>query len=276
MITNLSAITKTVVASWAMVCLVAGNGFKTYAQAPNTLGFIPASIEEVDVAFPIYKKWHLTGQADFQMVTQGAYTNNNPFAYVQRSVVRPWLIYNGFPRMKLSLGYAYNHKYDIKEAGFPDVKEQRIILMGSFSQGLATGSFFEQVRFETKFFKDRNDTQRTIPRLRGRIGFNHFIRRNSENTLFATPSISYYTEVMFKFASDDYAPNNFDIFRQCVYFSAGLTDRLHFAAGILGQIQLRTNGNQFDIYYGPTLSFKYDFTAKRQRVTFEDMEGGAD
>ncbi|MFT3823689.1 MAG: DUF2490 domain-containing protein [Chitinophagaceae bacterium] len=242
-----------------------------YAQSTKEIGFIPASIEEVDVAFPLYKKWNLTGQLDIQMVTQGAYTNNNPFAYVQRAAFRPWIIYNGFKNIKLWLGYTDMKKYEIKEAGNPEIHEQRLILMGSFGQHLPKGNMFEQVRFETKFFDDKDGIHRTVPRLRVRFGVNHFLNQHKKKPLLLAPNISYYVELMLKFAPKDYAPNHFDIFRECVYYSAGLTKNLHFMAGIIGQLQLRSSGSQFDVYYGPLFTFRYNILPKK-RETFDAVD----
>src|SRR5215831_19187906 len=93
---------------------------KLKAQATpstHTLGFIPISKEEINVAFPLIKKWNLSGQNDFLMITQGTHSNGNPFAYVQRAGIRPWIIYSGFKNMKLWLGYTYNQKYEIQETG---------------------------------------------------------------------------------------------------------------------------------------------------------------
>ena len=251
---------------------------RSSAQAsppPNTMGFIPASVNEIDVAFPVYNKWHLSGQADVQVVTQGAYENSNPYAYVQRFVLRPWLIYSGFKNMKLWLGYSRNKKYEIEEAGNYETLERRLIVMGTFSQNLPKGNMFQQVRFETKFFDDRDGIHRTVPRLRARFGVNHFLKQESSHPLFIAPNISYYGELMLKFAPKDYAPNHFDILRESVYYSAGITQNLHFLVGLIAQMQLRTNGTQFDVYYGPVISLKYNIV-KKQRETFDDVDGGAD
>src|SRR5262245_50055969 len=81
----------------------------------HDLGFIPIYIEELNVAFPLVKKWKLSGQVDVQLETQGTYTNKNPFAYAQRFMVRPWIEYNGLKNLRLWLGWARIHKYEIKE-----------------------------------------------------------------------------------------------------------------------------------------------------------------
>lgn len=250
---------------------------KANAQSPPpyTVGFIPASIEETDISFPLVKKWHLDGQVDVQMVTQGSYDTGNPFAYVQRFVVRPWLSYSGFKNMKLWLGYARNKKYEIKEAGNYETLERRLIVMGSFSQKMPKGSLFQQARFETKFFDDREGVQRVIPRVRARVGFNHFLRQENPRAWLKSPNVSYYMELMLKFADRDYARSRFDIFRQSVYYSAGVTPNLHVLIGGIAQMQLRTNGTQFDIYYGPIFSLRYSITPK-ERETFDNVDGGAD
>jgi hypothetical protein len=249
---------------------------QTPAPAPYTMGFVPASIAEVDVAFPIYKKWHLSGQTDIQTVTQGTYDNGNPFAYMQRFVLRPWLIYDGLKNMKLYLGYARNKKYAIEEAGNYETLERRLIVMGAFAQKMPKGTMFEQVRFEMKFFDDRDGVARTIPRLRARYGINHYLRqRDKERPFFKAPNISYYAEIMFKFPSKSYAKERFDILRQSVYYSGGVTKNLHFLLGIIAQMQLRTNGKQFDVYYGPIMSFRFNIVPKA-RETFDNVDGGAD
>ncbi|PZF74874.1 DUF2490 domain-containing protein [Taibaiella soli] len=259
-----------------ILLLCIGARFSLRGQAaPYTMGFIPASIEEVDVAFPLYQKWHLSGQVDGQMVTQGAYSNSNPFAYVQRAVARPWIIYSGLKNMKLWLGYAHNKKYEIAEAGNYETLEQRLIIMGTLTQPLPKGSLFEQVRFETKFFDDRNGEPQTVPRLRARFGVNHFLAQHSKKPWFQSANISYYAELMLKFPQPDYANSHFDIFRMSVYYSAGITPNLHFLIGGIGQMQLRTNDTQFDVYYGPLLSFKYNFV-RQVRETFDNIDGGAD
>ncbi|KRB59180.1 DUF2490 domain-containing protein [Flavobacterium sp. Root186] len=248
---------------------------RAQSSPPYTMGFIPASISEGDLAFPIYEKWHLSGQADVQLVTQGSYDTKNPFEYTQRVVVRPWLIYSGFKNIKLWLGYAHNQKFAVEEMGNYETLEQRLIIMGTFSQDMPKGNIFEQVRFETKFFDDRNGIQQTIPRIRMRFGVNHFLTQRSNKPLFLAPNIGYYTELMLKFASKDYAKENFDIFRLSVYYTAGITPNVHFLAGIIGQMQLRTNGTQFDVYYGPMVSLKYTIKPK-ERETFDSVDGGAD
>lgn len=258
-----------------LILIFSINEISNAQSAPYSIGFIPASIEEADVAFPLYEKWHLSGQVDLQLVTQGAYTNGNPFEYTQRKVFRPWLIYSGLKNMKLYLGYAHNQKYEIEEAGNYKTLENRLIVMGTFSQNMPKGNIFEQLRFETKFFDDRNGVPQTIPRLRARFGVNHYLRQSAAKPIFLAPNIGYYTELMLKFASKDYADEKFDIFRLSVYYTAGITPNIHFLAGCIGQMQLRTNGTQFDVYYGPMFSLKYTVTPK-ERETFDNVDGGAD
>jgi len=80
---------------------------------------------------------------------------------------------------------------------------------------------------------------------------------------------------MLKFVSDDYAPDNFDILRESVYYTAGITPNLNFLAGIIAQMQLRTNGTQFDIYYGPMIALRWNVVPKH-RKTFDNVDAGGD
>ena len=71
-------------------------GVAANSQAQDTgysFVFIPTSIQEVDLAFPL--KGNCSTQIDLQTITQGAQLgqNDNPFAYWQRIHFRPWLQY---------------------------------------------------------------------------------------------------------------------------------------------------------------------------------------
>lgn len=236
----------------------------------QTIGFVPASVQEIDIAFPLINKWKISGQADVQTVTQGAETNGNPFAYMQRFVVRPWLVYNGFKRMKLWVGYSNIKKYEILEAGNPETHEQRLTLMGTFTQSLPKGSLFEQIRLEERFI-DQDGVHHNYPRVRARWGVNHYLHQAGSHTFFSAPNISYYAELFLKFAPNSYSTQKFDMFRESVFYSAGLTPNLHFLLGIIGQIQLNAGGTHFTCYYGPILTFKYNVT-KKKRETFDAVD----
>ena len=253
--------------------LLAGVRVQAQSESPYGLGFIPASIEEIDLAFPLHNKWHLSTQLDVQLVTQGTYTVKNPFADVQRFSLRPWIIYNGFRNVKIWLGYTDMQKYAIPEQGNYATRERRLTVMGTFAQKLPKGSLFQQVRYEQKWFDDKTGKLVTYPRLRVRFGVNHFLAQHATRPVFTAPNISYYAELMLKFAPESYAKEHFDIYRMMVYYSAGISQRLFFLTGVMAQLQLRSNGNQFDIYYGPMIVMKYNHTRKK-RETFDNVDGG--
>ncbi|MHC0446443.1 hypothetical protein ACWA1F_13620 [Flavobacterium sp. 3-218] len=127
----------------SLSALLASQISNAQLDPPYTVGFIPASITEGDIAFPLYEKWHLSGQADMQLVTQGSYDTKNPFEYTQRVVLRPWLVYSCFKNIKLWLGYAHNQKYSVEEMGNYETLENRLIIMGTFSQDMPRGNIFE-------------------------------------------------------------------------------------------------------------------------------------
>lgn len=236
----------------------------------KTITFVPASVEEIDVAFPLIDKWKISAQADVQMVTQGASTNSNPFAYVQRSVIRPWLIYNGLKHMKLWVGYSHIKKYEILEAGNPESVESRLTIMGTYAQSFAKGNMFEQIRIEERFI-DQGRVHHNYPRIRARWGVNHYLHQGNNHGWFIAPNISYYAELFLKFAPESYSRQHYDMFRESVFYSAGLTQNLHFLIGIIGQLQLNAAGTNFTTYYGPIFTFKYN-VAKKKRETFDAVD----
>jgi hypothetical protein len=185
---------------------------------------------------------------------------------------RPWIIYSGIKNLQFWLGYLRNKKYAIEETHNTEMLEHRLVVMGILTQPITKGSVFEQLRFETKFFEDQNGIQQTVPRIRTRVGVNHFLNQPKERPWFQTPNLSYYMELILRF-DKDYAPNHFDTFRQSVYYSAGISRSLHFQAGLIAQLQLLSNGSQFNLYYGPLLTIKYNIQPKT-RETFNHSEGG--
>jgi hypothetical protein len=57
--------------------------------------------------------------------------------------------------MKLWLGYTYNQKYEIQETGNYETLEQRITLMGTFSQNLPKGSMLSRHVLKLSFLMTR-------------------------------------------------------------------------------------------------------------------------
>jgi hypothetical protein len=86
------------------------------------------------------------------------------------------------------------------------------------------------------------------------------LKQTKVKPIFLAPNIRYYTELMLKFASKDLE---------------GITPNIHFLAGIIGQMQFRTNGTQFDAYYSPMAAIKYTIKPK-ERKTFDSVDSGVD
>lgn len=255
---------------YGVIILISFPG-RSSAQAPYGLGFIPESINEIDIESPRHEKAKISGELDAQFSTQGDEHTNNPFAYAQHVFIRSWIIYSGFPHMKLWIGYSGIQKYAIKETNTPESKEQRLTIMGTYAQKLPKGTMFEQLRYEQQFLYDSKGIHRSIPYVRGRFGLNHYLRQGSARPFFLAPNISYYTELSLRFAPKEYAPDAFYFLRQRLYYTAGITQNIHLLLGIEGKIQLSNSASNFTIFYGPIATLKYTVTRKL-RETFDSVD----
>jgi len=214
---------------------------------------IPATIEEVDLGLPAKGKF--TGQIDLQIVTQGAYfgENANPFAYWQRAHLRPWLQYHPNPRTIIAVSLAYMKKYAVPPTGAKRQDEIRFAIMANFTQPKKWGSFYEQVRGEIKNNKvDGSDEWTHTPRLRVRLGQNFNVKEGQKITTYA--------EIMVKHKPHT---NGFDIFRVFGGYNFSVNPRITMTVGMICQWQLRSNGVDVDVYFGPSVTMRYQFGKSR-------------
>src|SRR5262245_7119526 len=216
---------------------------------------IPATIEELDLAFNLRGKF--TGQLDFQTVTQGAYLgeNNNPFAYWQRFHVRPWVQYHPSKTVLLAASVSYMKRYSIPPIGARRADEWRVTLMANFTQPKEWGSIYEQVRGEVKNNKKEGDDFWThVPRIRGRFGANFNVKKEHDQ------KIATYTEIMFKHQEHT---KGLDIFRIFGGYSWTFNTKWSMTVGLIAQWQLKSSGRDFDVYFGPSFSARYTFGKRK-------------
>ena len=212
---------------------------------------IPATIEELDLAFDIKGKW--TGQVDLQTVTQGAYlgVNNNPFAYWQRAHIRPWLQFHHSKKVVVAGSVGYMKRYAVPPQNNKRGDEIRVTLMGTFTQPQSWGSFYEQVRGEVKNNKSDGSTDWThTPRFRFRLGQNIKLKEDHNQTLVV------YEEIMVKYKKHSKA---FDILRFFGGYSYTKNEKWSFTAGFITQLQLNRNNTNVDVYFGPSVGVRYHF-----------------
>ncbi len=121
-----------------------------YAQdTGSTVKGIPATIEELDLDFPLSNEKFRT-QIDAQIVTQGTYTINNPYRYLQRVHIRPWLHYNGIENVQLSAALGFIRKFDVAETGLKKSVEIRLTGMATITQPIAaTIGFIAQFQYRS-------------------------------------------------------------------------------------------------------------------------------
>ena len=224
----------------------------TQAQSPDyNFRGIPATIEELDLAFPLKGKY--TGQLDIQTVTQGAYlgVNNNPFAYWQRLHFRPWLQYHPNKTVLLATSLSYMKRYAIPPTGAKRGDEVRFTVMANFTQPKRWGSLYEQVRGEIKNNrKDGTPGWTHVPRVRLRFGQNFNVKEERQQKIVS------YAEIMFKHQAHT---KGFDIGRVFGGYSLAFNPKLALTAGFILQWQLKSNGTDVDVYFGPSVAMRWTF-----------------
>jgi hypothetical protein len=230
-------------------------GIASIANAQSSTGYnfrgITASIEEFDTAFHL--KGGFSGQLDFQVVTQSAYIdqNANPFNYVQRVHIRPWLHHGGFKNTLWSFSTSYIKKFEVHPTGLKPSQEIRVTAMGTFTQPKEFGSLYEQVRFEIRNIRNNEGAWSHIPRFRVRFGQNVNVGKSEKK-----PHITIYEELMLKVQEHQKA---YDIGRVFIGYGWNAKPKLLVTAGFIAQAALRSNGQDLDVYFGPSVAFKYTF-----------------
>jgi hypothetical protein len=222
------------------------------AQPGYNFRGITASIEEFEAW--AHLKGNFSTQVDFQMVTQSAYTdqNANPFAYVQRLHIRPWLIYSRVNNTQLAFSTSYIKKWAVPPVGLPETQEIRVHFMGTFTQPRSYGSIYEQVRFEVRnVLNEGSSDWKSWPRFRFRFGLNFNLAESKRR-----PRLSVYQELMLKIKENEKA---YDIGRVYIGYGFNPTPKTSLSVGLIAQAALRGNGRDMDVYYGPSMALKYTF-----------------
>jgi hypothetical protein len=243
-------------AALGMILLMLGASNCIRAQNYDFRG-ITNSINEFDTAFPI--RGNFSGQVDAQIATQSAYIdqNANPFKYVQRYHIRPWIFYNGFKNTQLGFSTSYQHKFDVPAVGAKHSDEVRVTFMGTFTQPQSFGSIYEQVRVEIRNVRDSGGDWSHFPRFRLRFGQNIDIERREKKRRLVM-----YQEIAFKAREDQKAVDSVRVFFGHLYRP---TPRLAITTGFLTQAVLKSNGRDVDVYFGPKISVKYTFGKQKPR-----------
>ncbi|HJZ78999.1 MAG TPA: DUF2490 domain-containing protein [Pyrinomonadaceae bacterium] len=211
---------------------------------------IPAAIEELDLGFP--DKGKFTGQLDLQIVTQGAYlgVNNNPFAYWQRVHLRPWLQYHKSLKTVIATSISYKKGFEIPPTGVKESDEYRFTLMGTFTQPKHFGAIYEQVRGEVKNTRKSTGEWTHVPRIRFRLGQQFKLGDSKHN-----PKLQVYEEVMVKYQEHT---KGLDIVRAFAGYGWRVSEKVGATIGFIVQAQLKSNGTDFDVYFGPSFTVRFN------------------
>ena len=104
------------------------------AENPATykVGNIPVAGLVGLVEFPL--KGPFSGQVGFAALSQGTYTNDNPFAYLSLWTPSAWLHWDGVPNLRLSLSFQEFLYEEIAPLGLPSTHEERGTLRARLQQ----------------------------------------------------------------------------------------------------------------------------------------------
>jgi len=236
----------------------------------QTVSPTPGSIQDLSTGVPLSESFSFEQQ--IQNGSQGNSTNGNPFAYEHGVQIRPWLHYEGIPRLTLTGSASYIDYFTVPGASNTKHPEWRLTTFGTFKQELAGGSLYEQARFELLNFRASNGDVQHLPRVRIRFGQNLFLSERRSK-----PYLGVYEEAILQFPQASYSGVHFQGARFFAGYGFELGKRTKILAGFKAEAEVSTSGSTVTLFYGPVISVEYRFTrrtlsTRHQRTTaFKDF-----
>jgi len=236
----------------SVLALVLGASATLHAQEGGfSFTEMPFSTQELDLLSE--DMGHYQARLDLQNITQGAAwdVNKNPYAYVQRINIRPWLLYHGTDNVELAFSTSYIKRFEIAPVGAKASNEIRVTGMGTWTQPRSWGALYEQGRLEFRNIKTEGTADwEHFPRVRFRLGQTFDIGRSGWK-----PRIPLYQEITFKHQEGAKA---FDTVR--FFGGYDFTPRPQWSAtvGFLLMYQLKS-ANDFNVFFGPKFVVTHHF-----------------
>ena len=221
------------------------------AAPPSTyaVGSIPVAVGQGDLEFPVSGDFR--GQVGTVLVSQGTFDNRNPFSNLSGVGPWAWLHYDGFPNLRLSVGFEEVFFMSIPDMGIASSHEERGLLRARLQQPRGASALYQMLQLDIRSFNDPSGQHQIVwrPRLRLGVGFNLDATRIHSTTL--------YMESALRFADSSYTTHAFDFYRAVLGYTWTTRRGLFATAAIVGQVSLNPPGSGFTVLFGPVLSLAY-------------------
>ena len=228
------------------------------AENPATykVGNIPVAGGVALVEFPL--KGSFSGQLGVAVLSQGTYTNDNPFAYLSLWTPSAWLHWDGVPNLRLSLSFQEFLYEEIAPLGLPSTHEERGTLRARLQQPRGAAALYEMAQPDVRSFDDPGGTHRLVYRPRFRVGQGFNLDE------IRVQSLVLYQEIAFRFSTDeDYAARAFEFFRAFVGYAFTTRRGTNVTFGLLGQVSLNPAATRYDFLWGPVLGVAHRSRASK-------------
>jgi hypothetical protein len=224
------------------------------AANPGTyaVGNIPVAPGVLQVEGPVGGGFSVEGLG--AVLSQGTYTDRNPFAYLSTWALSAALHFDGIPNLRLTAAVQEFVSEPVAPLGLKEGHEERGMLRARIQQPRGAAALYEMVQLDVRSFDDQTGVHRIVFRPRFRIGqgFNLDAAR--------VHSLVMYEEVALRFATDaDYAKRSFEFFRGVLGYGWTTKRGTWVTLAAIGQIQLNPAATRYDLLFGPILAISYRF-----------------
>jgi hypothetical protein len=226
------------------------------AQSAYTVGTVPVAAVEGDFEFPLTRELRL--QASFLALSQGTFSDNNPFAYL--SLVSPWvwLHYDGFRNLRLSAWFQELWLRGVAPTGTASARQEAYGLRARIQEPRGDAALYQMLQLDMlDLHAPSGEFIIFRPRVRVGVGLNL-----DQNRIH---SLTLYQEASLRFSEAAYTTHPFDYYRTIVGYTFTTRRGVFVTVAVLGNLAQNPAGNGLVLFYGPFINFAYRIVPSADR-----------
>jgi hypothetical protein len=234
-----------------------------WAQSSYTVGTVPVAAVEGDFEFPLTRDFRM--QASFLALSQGTFSDDNPFAYL--SLVSPWLWlhYDGIRNLRLSTWFQETWLRGVAPTGTRSARQEAYGLRARVQEPRGEAALYQMLQLDLlNLHAGGQDFLIFRPRVRVGVGLNL-----DQNRIH---SLTLYQEAALRFSEAAYTTHAFDYYRTIVGYTFTTRRGVFVTVAVLGNLAQNPAGNGLVLFYGPFLNFAYRIVPSVDRPPEPEIE----
>jgi hypothetical protein len=217
-----------------------------WAQSAYSVGTVPVGVAQGEFEFPLTRDFRL--ELGFLALSQGTFSDSNPFAYLSLLLPWFWLHYDGIRDLRLSA--SLQEAWLLGVGSTPSARQEAYALRARIQQPRGEAALYEMLQLDLlNLHVGGRDF--VIFRPRFRVGFGLNLDQNRIH------SLTLYQEAALRFSEADYTTHPFDYYRTIVGYTFTTRRGVFVTVALLGNLAQTPAGNGLVLFYGPFVSFAY-------------------